>query len=54
MIGDSGNNIKQIGTKARHQLEEIFSKKIFLDLTVKIKKNWKNDYNFLKNLGYIS
>ena len=54
VIGDSGNNIKQIGTKARHQLEEIFSKKIFLDLTVKIKKNWKNDYNFLKNLGYIS
>ena len=54
VIGESGNNIKQIGTKARHQLEEIFSKKIFLDLTVKIKKNWKNDYNFLKNLGYIS
>ncbi len=54
VIGESGSNIKQIGTKARHKLEDIFSTKIFLDLTVKIKKNWKNDYNFLKNLGYIN
>ncbi len=54
VIGESGNNIKKIGTNSRHQLETIFSKKIFLDLTVKVKKNWKNDYNFLKNLGYIT
>lgn len=54
MIGESGDNIKQIGIKARHQLEDIYSEKIYIDLTVKIKKNWKNDYNFLKNLGYIS
>ncbi len=54
VIGESGNNIKLIGTNARYKLEDIFSKKIFLDLTVKIKKNWKNDYIFLKNLGYIS
>ena len=54
MIGESGDNIKQIGIKARHKLEDIYSEKIYIDLTVKIKKNWKNDYNFLKNLGYIS
>ncbi len=54
VIGESGTHIKQIGTIARCQLENIFSKKIYLDLTVKIKKNWKNDYNFLKTLGYIS
>ena len=54
IIGESGSNIKKIGIHARHQLEAILSKKIFLDLTVKIKKNWKNDYNFLKDLGYIN
>ena len=54
VIGESGSHIKQIGTNARYKLEEIFSTKIFLDLTVKIKKNWKNDYSFLKNLGYIN
>lgn len=54
IIGESGSNIKKIGINARHQLEAILSKQIFLDLTVKIKKNWKNDYNFLKDLGYIT
>ena len=54
IIGESGSNIKKIGINARHQLEAILTKQIFLDLTVKIKKNWKNDYNFLKNLGYIT
>lgn len=54
IIGESGSNIKKIGINARHQLEAIFSKQIFLDLTVKIKRNWKNDYNFLKDLGYIT
>lgn len=54
MIGESGTHIKHIGTNARCRLEDIFSKKIYLDLTVKIKKNWKNNYKFLKTLGYIS
>ena len=54
VIGESGSHIKQIGTNARYKLEDIVSTKIFLDLTVKIKKNWKNDYSFLKNLGYIN
>ena len=54
VIGESGSHIKQIGTNARYKLEDIFSTQIFLGLTVKIKKNWKNDYSFLKNLGYIN
>lgn len=54
VIGESGHNIKQIGTNARIKIEDIISTKIFLDLKVKIKKNWKNDYNFLKSLGYIN
>jgi len=47
IIGKKGSGIKEIGINSRLKLEEFFKKKIFLDLSVKIKK-WRSDKYFLK------
>ena len=52
IIGHKGAAIKNVGTKARIDLENFFNKKIFLDLQVKVKKNWRSDENLLKKFGY--
>ena len=46
--------IKEIGIASRKILEKIYNKKIFLNLKVVVKHNWKNNYELLKELGYIS
>lgn len=51
-IGRRGENIKEIGTSARKELEEIFESRIFLDLTVVVSRNWSRDSRILRNLGY--
>ena len=52
IIGHRGAAIKNVGTKARIDLESFFNKKIFLDLQVKVKKNWRSDEKLLKKFGY--
>ncbi|MFZ5810314.1 MAG: GTPase Era [Chloroflexota bacterium] len=52
VIGAAGNMIKQIGIHARKEIEAMSGKKVFLNLKVKVKKNWRKDENFLKWLGY--
>ena len=52
IIGHKGAAIKNVGTKARIDLENFFNKKIFLDLQVKVKKNWRSDEKLLKKFGY--
>ena len=54
IIGKGGAMLKQIGSLARPELENIFGDKIFLELRVKVKKDWRNDDNMLKNFGYDS
>lgn len=51
VIGNKGQMIREIGTKAREKLEQSTGQKVFLDLVVKVKKNWKNDPDFLKQIG---
>jgi GTP-binding protein Era len=46
--------IKQIGSVARQDIEAMSGQKIFLELTVKVHKDWKNDQTFLKELGLVS
>ena len=48
-----GEMIKVIGVESRKILEENHKKKFYLSLNVVVKENWKNNYNLLKNLGYI-
>ena len=52
IIGHKGNALRKIGTKSRKDLELFFDKKIFLDLHVKVLKNWRSDPNLLKKFGY--
>ena len=51
LIGKSGSMLKKIGTNARLELEKIVDKKVFLELFVKVVKNWQKDDNFIKTLG---
>ena len=51
IIGKNGAMIKEIGTRARIELEKILEKKVFLELFVKVVKNWQKDDNFIKSLG---
>lgn len=52
IIGKGGSMLKKIGTDSRLELEEIIEGKVFLELFVKVKKNWQKDKNALKLLGY--
>lgn len=54
IIGKKGTMLKQIGSLARPELENLFGDKIFLELRVKVKKDWRNDDSLLKNFGYDS
>ena len=51
VIGKNGDMIKRIGAGARVDIEAASGQKVFLDLTVKLRKDWKNDQAFLKELG---
>ncbi|MFN0728858.1 GTPase Era [Polaribacter gochangensis] len=52
IIGHKGAAIKRVGTEARKDLELFFDKKVFMELYVKVNKNWRNDKNQLKRFGY--
>jgi GTP-binding protein Era len=52
LIGRKGRMIKAIGRSARRELERIFDTRIFLDLTVRVEKNWSRDTRALRRLGY--
>ena len=52
IIGKGGKKLKDIGTNARRELEAAMGQKVFLQLFVKVKKNWSDDPSSLRNLGY--
>jgi GTP-binding protein Era len=52
LIGKGGTTIKHIGTEARKDLETLLGTKVFLDLQVKVKKNWRRDLNQIRRFGY--
>ncbi len=52
IIGHKGTMLKRVGTEARHDLEEFFRKKIFLELYVKVTKDWRDKPTILKRFGY--
>ena len=53
IIGKEGKMLKKVGTYARKDLEEFFQKKIYLELYVKVNKDWRNDEKQLKKFGYL-
>ncbi len=52
VIGHKGEALKKLGTMARKDIERFFEKKIFLQLYVKVEKDWRNRDNMLKAFGY--
>lgn len=52
LIGAGGTMIKKIGISARQKIEYLLGKKYFLELTVKVVKNWRKNDRILKDLGY--
>ncbi len=53
IIGHKGDALKRVGTEARKDLEIFFDKKIFLELYVKVNKDWRNNQKQLKRFGYL-
>ncbi|MDF2987501.1 MAG: GTP-binding protein Era [Eubacterium sp.] len=52
IIGKQGQMLKKIGSASRYEIERLLDTKIFLELWVKVKPDWRNNDNMLKNLGY--
>ncbi|MDO4680883.1 MAG: GTPase Era [Aerococcus sp.] len=52
IIGKGGRVIKQIGVNARKEIEKLLGTKIYLELFVKVEKNWRNNKARLKEFGY--
>ena len=52
LIGKKGAMLKKIGSSARLELEKILEKKVYLELFVKVQKNWLKDKNAIKELGF--
>ncbi len=53
VVGKGGQKIKDVGVDARKKLQAFFGVKIFLDLRVKVDKNWRNNKDKLKQYGYM-
>jgi GTP-binding protein Era len=53
IIGNKGEAIKRSATEARLEMESFFGRRVFLELFVKVKKDWRNNENILKSFGYI-
>ncbi|HEX6464853.1 MAG TPA: KH domain-containing protein, partial [Vicinamibacterales bacterium] len=51
VIGRAGSMIKKIGTEAREEIERFFNCRLFLDLRVKVKPDWRDDEKVLDTLG---
>jgi GTP-binding protein Era len=52
IIGKGGARLKTIGTSARLEIEKLLGTKVFLELWVKIKKDWRSSERILKELGF--
>ena len=53
IIGKNGSRLKQVGTIARMEIEELVGKKVYLELFVKAIKNWKEKEKYLVELGFV-
>lgn len=52
IIGKQGKMLKEIGTRARHDIEHLLGSKVFLELWVRVEKNWRDKVGYLREIGY--
>ena len=53
VIGKGGKKLKEVGKRARHDIELLLGSKVYLELWVKVQKDWRNKVNFIRQMGYI-
>ncbi len=53
VIGEGGKMLKAIGSAARKEIEEMGGRRVFLELRVKVEKDWRDNENALKKFGYV-
>ena len=52
VLGHKGEAIKKLGTESRKQIEEFIGRKVFLELTVKVREKWRDSDRDLERFGY--
>ena len=52
IIGKNGAILKKVGTMARIDIQKMLGKKVFLELWVKVKSDWRNNNYLIRNFGY--
>lgn len=52
LLGEKGKAIKELGTRARTDIEQFLGRKVFLELFVKVRNKWRDNENFLREYGY--
>ena len=52
VIGKGGERLREIGARARQQMEKLFDAKVFLETWVRVREGWSDDEAALKSLGY--
>ena len=53
VIGHRGSRLKHVGIEARKDIEHFFGKRVFLELYVKVERDWRNQEAKLRQFGYI-
>ncbi|MBV5221788.1 GTPase Era [Staphylococcus hominis] len=53
VIGKGGKKLKEVGKRARRDIEMLLGSKIYLELWVKVQKDWRNKVNFIRQMGYV-
>ena len=46
--------LKEVGKRSREEMEALFGSRVFLELWVKVKSDWRNNEKHLRNFGYLS
>lgn len=54
IIGHKGDKLKKVGTEARKDMEQFLQKKVYLEVFVKVDKDWRQNERRLKNFGYLN
>jgi GTP-binding protein Era len=53
LIGKGGQMLKTLGAAARQEIEQFLGRRVYLELWVKVRKNWRKDERELRRLGYV-
>ncbi|WP_251520558.1 MULTISPECIES: GTPase Era [unclassified Staphylococcus] len=53
IIGKGGKKLKEVGKRARIDIERLLGSKVYLELWVKVQKDWRNKVNFIRQMGYL-